>query len=88
MTNFSNKFKNPYFWLIFSIFGTKFFFSKIRLSRTTPHGPLTPYLVSEKTNEPIPRKLPEGIIEGQKDGQTLIHRTLPITAEGSIKSFS
>ena len=82
MTNFSNKFKKPYFW------DKIFFSSKISLSRTIPHGPLTPCLVSEKTSEPIPRKLPEGIIEGQKDGQTLIHRTLPITAEGSIKSFS
>ena len=46
------------------------FFQKIRLSRTTIYGPLTTYLVSEKTNEPIPRKLTDRRKEGQKDGRT------------------
>ena len=36
MTKFSSKFKKPYFWPIFPIFGTK-----NDLSCTTPHGCLT-----------------------------------------------
>ena len=41
MSKFSNKFKKPYFWPIFPIFGIKFFFSKnLALSHTTPYGPL------------------------------------------------
>ena len=32
------------------------FFQKIHLSHTTIYGPLTSCYVSEKTNEPIPRK--------------------------------
>ena len=51
-------------------------------------GLLTPIWVSEKINELIPRKLPDGRREGlkkrkaewQKDGQTLIHWTLSDTA--------
>ena len=68
MAKFSNKFKKPYFWPVFPIFGEKHFFSKNQaLSHTTPHGPLTPCRVSEKTNEPIPRKLPDRRTEGQTD---------------------
>ena len=29
----------------------------LALSHTTTHGPITPYWVSQKSNEPIPRKL-------------------------------
>ena len=50
------------------------------LSNTTPHEPLTPCWVSEKTDEPIPRKLPAR----RKDRQTLIHRTIPVTAKVPI----
>ena len=62
------------------------FFSKnLALLCKTPHGPLTSYSVSEKTNEPFPRTLPDrrmerqknGRMKGEKDrrmaGQTLIH---------------
>ena len=36
----------------------------------------------ERTNQPILRKLPDGGTEGQKDGQTLIHKTLPAMTGG------
>ena len=62
------------------------FFSKnLALLCKTPHGPLTSNSVSEKTNEPFPRTLPDrrmerrknGRMKGEKDrrmaGQTLIH---------------
>ena len=79
-TKFSNKFKKNYFWPILPIFGAKkFFFQNICLLRTTPHTPLTSCWVSEKINETIPRKFPDGRTEGPKDwrtkGQTLSHRT-------------
>ena len=69
MTKFSNKFKKQHFW---PIFGARTFFSKNEvLSRTSSHGPLTD---EHKTNEPLPRKLPEERMKGQKDrrpeGQT------------------
>ena len=41
------------------------------------HMSLTPCEVLEKTKELIPRKLPDRKTDGQKAGQTLIHRTLP-----------
>ena len=42
---------------IHSHFGGKTWFSKnVAVSYTTPHGPLTPGSVPEKTNESIPRK--------------------------------
>ena len=77
MTKFSNKFKKPCFWPIFPIFGAKIiFFEKSALSRTTRQGPR----VLEKTNEPIPRKLPDW----KTERRTLIHRTLPATAGSPI----
>ena len=78
MTRFSNnRFKKTYFWPIFPILGAKIFFPKNpALSRTTPHGLLTPCWVSGKTNEPILRKLLDKRMEGQKDGQKWNHRTL------------
>ena len=69
MTTFSNKSKNLYFWHIFLIFGTNKFFKKNPALPHTTHGSLTPCRVSEKTNEPIPRKLSDRRMEGQ-DGQT------------------
>ena len=93
MTKFSNKFKNSCFWPIFPIFWAKrFFFKNPDLPHTTRQEPLTPCWVSEKTNEPIQRKLLDRRAEGWKDrktkgrtdGRTLIHKTLPATAGGSI----
>ena len=64
ITKFSDKFKKPYFWLIFWSFspfwGKKYFFRKTCLLWRTPYGPLTPCWVTENTIEPIPRKLPYG----------------------------
>ena len=62
ITKFFNKFKNP----IFGIFlGQKIFFSKNPAPwHTTTYGPLTPWWVSEKTNEPISRKIPDRRSEG------------------------
>ena len=48
-----------HFWHFFPIFEAKILFSKIRLSHTTPHGPLTPYWVQEKSKELIAKKLPD-----------------------------
>ena len=56
-------------------------FKKIRLSHTTIYGLLTPWKDSEKTNEPIPRKLSDR----RKDEQTLFYRTLPAGARVPIK---
>ena len=86
MTRFSNKSKPPLFLTHFPNFWDNFF-RKIRFSCTTIHRPLTPCWVSEKTNQPIPRKLPNGRTEGQKDGQTPIHRTLPATARDPISDI-
>ena len=46
------------------------FFQKIRLSHTTILGLLTPCQISQKTNEPIPRKLTDRWKHKQKDGRT------------------
>ena len=48
--------------------------------RTTTYGSLTPCWPSEKTNPPILRKLPDR----KTGGQTLIHRILPVPAEGPL----
>ena len=49
------------------------FLSKnLALSHTTTHGPLTQCWVSEKNNEPIPRKLPNGRMEGWTDRPSFI----------------
>ena len=55
-------------------------FKKSALSRTTRQGPRTLCWVLEKTNEPIPRKLPDW----KTERRTLIHRTLPATAGSPI----
>ena len=69
--NFPINSKNPVFgpfWPIFPIFwGKRFFKKNLALPRTTRHGPITPCWVSEKTNEPIPRKLPDWRTEGRMD---------------------
>ena len=60
------------------------FFKKIRLCHTIIYGPLTPCYVSEKTNEPIPRKLTDRRKDGRADEQTLFYRTFPAEAGGPI----
>ena len=77
----------PLFLTHFPNFWDNLFRRKIRLSCTTIHRPLTTCWVSEKTNQPIPRKLPNGRTEGQKDGQNPIHRTLPATARDPISDI-
>ena len=60
----------------------------LALLHTTIYGPLTPCKVSEKTNEPIPRKptdrqtdgRTDRRMDGRTDGQTLLHRNLPSKA--------
>ena len=54
------------------------------LSDTTTYGPLTPCYVSEKTNEPISRKLVDRRKARWKDRQTQFYRTLPAAAGGPI----
>ena len=85
MTTSFNKFKKPYFLPIFPIFGQKYFFKKPgSVTHNNTWAPNTMLSVRKKTNEPIPRKRLERKTEGQKDGQTLIHRTLLTTAGGPI----
>ena len=56
------------FLVIFAQWG---FFPKNRaLSHTTIYKPLTPCCISEKTNEPIPRKLMDRWKDGRMDGWT------------------
>ena len=67
MTKFPTDPKNPV--------GAKLFFKKKSkknpaLSHTATHKPLTPRYISEKTNEPIPRKLPDRKTKGRKDQST------------------
>ena len=82
--------KNPIFCPFLAHFphflSKKIFSKNLVLSRTTTHGPLTPCWVSEKTNEPFPRKRPYGRTERWKDRQILIHRTLVATAGGLKKA--
>ena len=66
MTKFFFKFKNPYFWLIFTILGQKKIFQKIGLQSTSSSGFPPPCQNSKKSNNQIPRK----------DGQNLFHRIL------------
>ena len=85
--------KNPvlaHFGPIFPIFGAKtIFLGNPALSRTTSHGNLAPCKDLEKLNNTIPRKDPDGRMEGQKDGgkdgQALFYRTLSVTARGPTK---
>ena len=65
--------------------GQKDFFKKnLALSCTIRHEPLTLCWVSEKINEPIPRKLTDKQKDGRTDGQTVSYRTLPATVGGPI----
>ena len=69
MTKFPIDPKNPVFGP-FTPFLGHFFFLNPALSHTATHKPLTPHWVSEKTNEPIPRKLPDRKTKGRKDQST------------------
>ena len=51
--------------------------------RTISRGFLSPCQKLEKTNDQIPRKLPDRCM----DGETLFHRTLPAMARGPVKNF-
>ena len=78
------------FWQFLVNFARWGFFPKNpALAHTTIYGPLTPCYVSEKTNEPTPRKLTHSRKDVRKDGwtdgQTLFYRTLPAEAGGPIK---
>ena len=61
--------KKPYFWAWFwPKFGPPiFFFKNLTLSVTRNHGQLSSCTISEKTNDPILRKL---VMDGQTDRQT------------------
>ena len=48
-----------------------FFQKNPALSHTAVYGSLTPCYVSEKTNQPIPRKLTDRRMDRLKEGQTL-----------------
>ena len=74
------------FWAIFDHFWSflpdRDFFQKIWLSHITMYGLLTACYVSEKYNEPIPRKLTHRWKDGQKDRHTLFFRTLLVNDGG------
>ena len=65
-----------HFWPFLVIFAKRYF-QKIELCHA--HGPLTPYNISEKTNQPIPWKLPERRTNRRK---TLIYWNLPAMTGG------
>ena len=73
MAIFSNKLKKKCFWLVlgpfsFPILGAKKTFPENpTLSRTTSHGILTPFQISEKTNDRIPRKHLDRRTDGRRD---------------------
>ena len=74
MTWFSYKVQKPCFCVIFDHFWSflpdRDFLQKIQLSHTSIYGPLTACWVSQKTNEPIPRKLwTDGRTHGRMDGR-------------------
>ena len=74
-----------HFWPFLVIFAQRGFFHKsLVLSHTTIYGPLTPCWVSEKTNEPIQRKLMDRQKDRRKDRQILFYNTLPTQAGGPI----
>ena len=83
MPKFFNIFKKAHFWPIFPILGAKKMFWKIRLCHAQLHmGSYHHANNLEKTNHTIPRKRLDRRTEGQKDGQTLFHRTLPANDGG------
>ena len=89
-TNISDKthdvifLKSPKNMFLGHFYPTAIFSKKIRLCHTIIYGPLTPCYVSEKTNEPIPRKLTDRRKDGRADEQTLFYRTFPAEAGGPI----
>ena len=85
MTKFFNKLKEPCFWPVFG--GEKLFPENLALSRTTAYGFLAPCQNLDKTSDTSPRKCPDRRTKGQKDGQTLFHKTLPATARGPRKGM-
>ena len=83
MTKFLNKFKKPYFWSIFPIFVAKIFFSKnpaVTHNSTWASNTMLSFRKKLRVN---PKKN-SGKEDGRTDGQTLIYRTLPARAAGSI----
>ena len=66
MTKFFNTFKKPHFSPFSPFFGQKYFFQKYLALSCTKHGLLKSCWVSEKTNKPILRKLPDRRMEWQK----------------------
>ena len=52
------------------------------------YGPRTPWYVSEKINEPIPRNHTDKSNAGEKEGQTLFHRTLLVMTRDPKRKFT
>ena len=61
------------FSVIFAQWG--FFPKNLALPHITRYGPLTPWYVSEKTNEPILRKVTDRRKDGWTDRRSLFYRT-------------
>ena len=100
MTKFFNIFKIPLLWPIFGPFLQFWGVKKIFLENPADthnfiwvSSIMPKFRKNYRYKDTIPRKCPDrwkgrrknGRMEGQKDGQTLFHRTLPANAGGPKK---
>ena len=70
MNQTSENRKKPSFGsFLAQIWATKFYSQNLALSVTRYHGQLSSYTISEKTNNPIFRKLSDRWMGGQTDGR-------------------
>ena len=83
MSKFSEIWKKIFILGPFCPFSRQWIFFEKSGFRTTSHGFLLPCQKLEKTNDQIPRKLPDRCM----DGETLFHRTFPAMARGPVKNF-
>ena len=65
-----NLVSGPIFAHLVQIRAAIFFLKNLASSVTIYHGQLSPCTISGKTNDPILRKLCDGLTDGRKDGQT------------------
>ena len=61
--------------------GCQFFFTNLASSVTRYHGQISSCIISEKTNNPILRKLSRGRTDGRTDGRQWFQKTLSTDVE-------
>ena len=83
MSKFSEIWKKIFILGPFCPFSRQWIFFEKSGFGTISRGFLSPCQKLEKTNDQIPRKLPDRCM----DGETLFHRTLPAMARGPVKNF-